>query len=175
MTKVTEFEGFEVPQDATHFGAESSEYSSAFYKLHNGIWYCCDTASNLYVLTASLPDNLICLPDAEEGFKLEIGTICLGRYGVFADFMECKVVYIDEDNSQRAIALFKGGNQESLNNPVWCEEFKPPQTEEEKAREAFIEAAYCLKNGDAILIDLQVEILLGEMFDAGFKAPEEDK
>jgi hypothetical protein len=106
-----------------------------------------------------------------EGLEPEIGSECLGRKFGKSELEECKIVYIDGPN---VLALFKNRRDEYC-EPDWCEEVEPLQTEEEKAKEAFIEAGIIsyLDCEDANVNDHDLELLLGQMFEDGFKAPED--
>jgi hypothetical protein len=166
--RVKTFKGLAVPEGATHYVAENLEWDELFLKKCESDWLYTtpnDLDFKACTLMPRLPCHAIELPEV---FKPEIGTICLGKQIGKDKLEECKLVYFDE--RQTALVLFKSGTT-SYCDPEWCKELKPLQTEEEKAKEAFIEV--CFSKSKRAQENKYITHIFEDLFNNGFKAPED--
>jgi hypothetical protein len=172
MAKVKEFKGHKVPDGATHYAEENGAcWGDSFLKKVDGKWLFkyVSTESGEFSPCHKLPDHAIEIP---EEFKPEMGKDC----EVFIDleWVVCCFVGINF-NGDYVFYKYEGSNGAGFHPTHNIENFRPLQTEEEKAREAFMDAGTVsyLDCEDANVNDHDLELLLGQMFEDGFKAPED--
>lgn len=173
MSKVTTYEGYSVPEGATHFQAQYQDLYAGFYKKIHDAWFffnCSDSVG--WVLEESADDNLHGLsveipdfqPEQPKEWQPTIGEECELKYkhSSAADWFPFRLVVTDEG------IMFGWSDGEPVNLKHDQYEFRQIRTKKEKDLEHFIIKAYEL----TMTTDPVLRAVFSIMYECGFTAPE---
>jgi hypothetical protein len=180
---VKEYKGYKVPEGATCFVEASSFNSNHFGKEVGGVEFifCIDDNEPEWYEVSAISTPLsqrgaIELPEAPQEWNGEglppVGTVC--EYQVHrSQFGKCLVMGYFEGlvwmTSHHETSPYSGCHTTLVGSTLT---FRPLKTQQEKDREAFIDAARKATNAD--VNDVVATDIFDDMYHAGFTAPKAD-